>query len=91
LKGVAHISFLGGGCIMPSHTPYEREVLIQHIEAAGRRHGNVRLRVDRQDWLITRSAAVRAACIRCHRRAGALVYRFGGAVLCTGCARRSLQ
>jgi hypothetical protein len=91
LKGVAHISFIGGGVIMPSHTPYEREILVQHVEAATKRHGSVRLAVDRQDWTISVSAQHRAVCTRCSRRAGVLTYRFAGTTLCTPCARRTLQ
>ena len=76
---------------MPSHTPYEREILIQHLEAATTRYGNARLLVDRQDWRVSFSTQLRALCIRCKRSVGTLTYRHAGTTLCTACARRSLQ
>lgn len=39
MTDVAHLSFRGGGLLLPAHTPYERELLIEYIEATTKRHG----------------------------------------------------
>lgn len=76
---------------MPSHTPYERETLLEHVEAASQRHGDVRLRIDQQDWMISRTTPVRAVCLRCKRRTGAVTYHLAGMAFCIPCARQTLQ
>jgi hypothetical protein len=76
---------------MPSHTPYERETLIEQLEAATRRYGSARLLVDRQDWRVSFSTQLRVLCTQCKRPVGTLTYRHAGTTLCTSCARRSLQ
>lgn len=91
MKRIAHISFLGGGVVKPSLTPYERETLLDHAEAASQRHGDVRLRIDQQDWMISRTTTVRAACFRCKGRTGALTYHVAGMAICIRCARHALQ
>jgi len=31
VKDIAHISFDGGGLIVPAQRPYERQLLVEHI------------------------------------------------------------
>ena len=91
MKRIAHISFEGGGFIVPAQTPYDREVLIEHVEASTRRHGVIRLDVNNRRWEVCRNTAnpeVRAACSRCPANS---TYQFDGRVLCGECARRMLQ
>ena len=39
MKGIAPVSFRGGGLMVPAHTPYDCELLFEHVEAAPKRHG----------------------------------------------------
>ena len=39
MKGIAHVSFQGGGLIVPAQTPYERQLLFEHVEASAKQHG----------------------------------------------------
>lgn len=65
MKNVAHISFKGGGLILPAQTPYDRELLIEHVEASTKRHGSIRLEVNRHYWTISVTDALRAVCAAC--------------------------
>jgi hypothetical protein len=91
MKSVAHISFEGGGLIVPAQTPYERELLFEHVEMSTKRHGCVRLDVNRGHWTISLRNGDREACTSCSRWLDNLIYRFGGQTLCGQCARRALH
>ncbi len=90
---VAHISFDGGGLILPVKTPYERELLVEHVEASTKRHGRVRLEVGRDQWVISRQSGAREVCAVCSQWPENLSYPTGstgrlsvirtGAALCT--------
>lgn len=43
MQGTAHISFDGGGLILPAQTPYERQLVFEHVEASTKRYGHVAL------------------------------------------------
>jgi hypothetical protein len=76
MKGFAHISFAGGGLIVPAQTPYERELLVEHIEASTRRHGSVQLEVNRRHWtVVSLSKGHREGCATCSRRLDRRRYR----------------
>jgi hypothetical protein len=30
-KGIAHVSFPGGSMVLPARTPYDRQMLLEHI------------------------------------------------------------
>lgn len=34
MKGIAPVSFQGGGLMVPAHTPYDCELLSEHVEPA---------------------------------------------------------
>ena len=91
MKSVAHISFEGGGLIVPAQTPYERELLFEHVEMSTKRHGCVRLDVNRGHWTISLRNGDREACASCSRWLDSLIYRFEGQTLCGQCARRALH
>jgi len=56
MSGIAHLSFKGGGWLVLSvHTPYERQLLVEHVEASTRRHGRSRLEINRRRWTISTS------------------------------------
>jgi hypothetical protein len=91
MKSVAHISFEGGGLIVPAQTPYERELLFEHVEVSTKRHGCVQLDVNRAHWTISLRNGDREACAACSRCLDSLIYRFEGQILCGQCARRALH
>jgi hypothetical protein len=91
MKSVAHISFEGGGLIVPAQTPYERELLFEHVEISAKRHGCVRLDVNRGHWRISLCNGDREACASCRRGLDSLIYRFEDQTLCGQCARRTLR
>jgi hypothetical protein len=92
MKGFAHISFVGGGLIVPVQTPYERELLVEHLEASAKRHGSVQTEVDRRHWtVVSLSKGHREMCAACSRHLDRLRYRLDGRTLCGECAGCTLQ
>jgi hypothetical protein len=91
MKDVAHISFEGGGFIIPVETPYDRELLFEHAEESTKRHGSVRLDIDRRHWTITTRDGPAMVCATCPRWPEKLTYRFDGKSICRQCARRALH
>lgn len=91
MKGFAHICFEGGGLILPVQTPYERELLFEHVEVSAKRHGCVRLDVNRRHWTINMPNGLREACAGCREWLDTLTYRFDAQTLCSECARRALR
>ncbi len=51
-KGIAHVSFPGGGMFLPARTPYDRETLMDYISHTVRRTGRAQVLVDDQRWLV---------------------------------------
>src|SRR5262245_22850976 len=91
MKGVARISFDGGVVFLPARTPYEQEMLFDHLEQAARRFGDVSVELDRQNWHIDFSSALpRETCTECGRTLDMLKYTLGRDVLCARCVRRAV-
>jgi hypothetical protein len=91
MRRVAHISFEGGGLILPTQTPYQRELLIEHVELSAKGRGSVHLRLDDRQWTVTSKNGRSEACASCNQRPDKLTFRFEGHTLCGRCARRVLQ
>jgi hypothetical protein len=91
MKDIAHISFEGGGLIVPAQTPYDREVLIEHVEASTRRHGLVHLDINNRRWEISVNADSSEVCGACSRYPSNSTCQFDGRILCAECARHALQ
>ena len=87
MKGIAHLSFQSGGLIVPAHTPYERRLIFEHVEASAKQHGGVRLDCKQQHWTVSLSNGHRELCATCRRSLNNLTYRFDGQALCAWCAR----
>ena len=51
-KGIAHISFPGGGTFLPARSPYDREMLIEHVAHRVRAKGRVQVLLNEQRWLV---------------------------------------
>jgi TPP-dependent indolepyruvate ferredoxin oxidoreductase alpha subunit len=90
---VAHISFAGGGFIVAAHTPYERQLLVEHVLDRARTHQRVQVAVGRQTWLIERpDGQTRPRCDGCKRCINVATCRSrhdsASAVYCVACALR---
>ncbi len=91
MNGMAHVSFEGGGLIVPAQTPYERQLLCEHAEASTRQHGSVQLSLNGRLWTLSLNAGAREVCATCAWSLGNLSYRFDGQTLCARCARRAMH
>lgn len=74
---IAHLSFSGGGLILPAHTPYECELLVESVEATTKRYGRVGLEVNGRHWTISMGDRVRPVCVSCSQWPGNLAYPGG--------------
>jgi hypothetical protein len=90
MKPIAWISFRGGGTIIPARSPYEREILIEHIDQCAKRYGSVRVELDRETWTIDCKHGV-GICSTCHRSTDGVCYKCGSVTLCTRCAQERLR
>jgi hypothetical protein len=77
MKNIAHLSFKGGGFILPAHTPYERELLVECVEATTKRYGHLRLEVGGRRWTIRTSNGLRPVCDSCSQWPDDLTYPGG--------------
>jgi len=76
MNDIAHLSFRGGGMVLPANTPYERELLVECVEATTKRYGRLRLEVDGQHWTIRRSNGI-PVCGSCSQWPDDLTYPGG--------------
>ena len=90
MKGIAQISFHGGGLVLTAKTPYERELLFDHVKQYANRYGRVRLVLNRREWTILRNDGDGAACAAC-QQPDRLTYERDGRILCAQCARRDVR
>ena len=88
-KGIAHISYKGGGLCLPARSPYDRELLAEEVLRESHLHDMVQVLLDDDRWLVHRlSRRTRVYCVQCGRstssvcRSGAR----GAAQFCIGCA-----
>ena len=92
MKGVARISFQGGALFVPVKTPYDREVLFEHLDLYAKRHGMVRVELNRREWTVFKTNGAEVpVCEVCDRRLDALTYALGGRTLCAFCAKRDVR
>jgi len=65
-KGVAHISFAGGGVFLPARSPYDRQVLAEHVGERVQAKGQVQVLLDDQRWIVRRNRnPFTARCAKC--------------------------
>ncbi len=64
--GIAHVSFPGGGMFLPVRTPYDRQILVEHVGAYLNANGRVQVLVEGQRWMVqlTRDSPV-PSCSSC--------------------------
>lgn len=62
MRGMAHISFSGGGVFLPARNPYDREMLVEHVSERVRSRGAVQVALDDRHWSVCRSHATSGTC-----------------------------
>lgn len=67
--GVASIAFASGNLVLPAQTPYDRQVMVDHVLAYIRRGQQVRVRVDYATWIVEQPTHA-ALCHGCARAVG---------------------
>jgi hypothetical protein len=88
-KGIAHVSFSGGGTFLPARNPYDRQLLIEHVSDRARAKGQVQVLVQDQLWMVQRNRGPNVArCARCRMPAATACYSKGcdETCYCVSCA-----
>ena len=89
MNGAAHVTFAGGGIVLPAREPYDRELLVEHVAERVRRKGVARVAIHGRTWNVRRiDDTVTAACTRCRRPLNGTCYATtpGDALHCLRCA-----
>lgn len=88
----ARISAPPGAFVLPVATPYEWEVFCEHLSAAARQRGTVRVRIGAFQCEVRGGRAERAAsrCAGCAGRVHAVALRITSRDFCLRCARHCL-
>lgn len=87
LREFADICSENGRRILPIHTPYQRELLFEYVEATANRYGLVRLDALDQRWLVQPADDPRGSCDTCRACTLDLSYGLGERSFCGPCAR----
>jgi hypothetical protein len=87
-EGIAHVSFAGGGMFLPARSPYDRQVLTDHVVDRVRSKGSVQVLLDTQRWLVQLLRAGRTArCEKCNSVVDCICYTSReDAACCIRCA-----
>jgi len=89
MTGIAHVSFAGGGIFLPARSPYDRQMLQEHIADRVRMKGQVQVLLDDRRWLVhRRHGPVTTGCASCGESMDATCRSTlsGGAGFCVHCA-----
>lgn len=87
MKGIAHITFRQGGLILPASTPYDRQLLFEHVAQYAKQHGRIGLGLDRRQWIVAQVEDTPQACATCNQQIHNVAYTRSGHTLCHPCAR----
>ena len=88
-RGIAHVSYPGGGVFLPARDPYDRQTLIEHVNQRVRAKGRVQVLIDSHRWMVQpNSLPLANACAVCGQTADTACYSAGGygAPYCVACA-----
>jgi hypothetical protein len=77
MKGIARLSFHDGGFVLPVNTPYEREVVFEYADQCAKRHGRVRLEIDRRECTVRVRGEQPETCVTCGHRVDGVAYALG--------------
>jgi hypothetical protein len=85
----AHITYAGGGLVLPAHTPYDRQLLREHVLNRVRREEKVRITVGGMSWVVERPSKDHPiGCDGCKRQLLVAALHSSGtdATYCATCA-----
>jgi hypothetical protein len=88
-RGIAHVSFSGGGAFLPARDPYDRQTLVDHVRQRMRATGQVQVLVDDDRWMVRPALpSMRMSCARCGHALTAACYSSsrGAVAHCLSCA-----
>jgi len=92
MKDAAGISYRGGWTMLPAGTPYEMQLVHDHIQRLVSQYGDIDLRLNGADWVVKRpSGEPPNRCSMCGVGLGKLVYTRSLRNLCPSCAKHSLR
>ena len=93
MKAVAMIALDGSGMILPAKTPYDRDLLFEHVSSLAKRYGQVHLTVTGGRWTVAAATETNppGTCDRCTYPVRRVVYSRGRHTLCPWCARREVR
>lgn len=84
---IARICSEGGILSVPASSPYEREVLWEHVQLSLRRHSRVRLELGDRAWLVSRETdGPPERCGACEQPLPELRCAVDSLLLCLRCA-----
>ena len=65
VSAFAHVQCSRGGLVMPAHSPYDRQLLRQHVERLVGPTDSVQLGLDGDEWTVTRLRGQPDSCTGC--------------------------
>jgi hypothetical protein len=74
--------------VLPATSPYEWELLREHVVASARQRGTLRLRIEGLDCTVQRERDPARRCGGCGRGFQQVSFRVAARDVCLGCARR---
>jgi hypothetical protein len=87
---IARIHMDGGALLLPARTPYEREVVFDHVRHRLRLHGSVQLEMNgRRCRIELVAASAGACCAGCGGRISRFACKLGAQMLCVDCALKA--
>jgi hypothetical protein len=83
-KGIAHVSFLGGGTFLPLRTPDDLQTLVEYVADRVGTTGEVQVLVDGQRWMVGPRDPSLSPCAACRASLACrcLAVIDGGATYC---------
>lgn len=85
---VAHVQGESGTFVVPAHSPYDRQMLREHVERLAGRAATLTLGMHGTRWIITRPTPADSRCTTCTQFLGRLrcSRRHDAAAMCIDCA-----
>ncbi len=89
-SNIAHVQRGSGVFVVPAQSPYDRQMLREHVERLVGHGSTLTLGLHGRQWIITRRSVADSPCSSCTRPLGRLRCSRGGAVgaTCFDCALR---
>ncbi len=90
VSNVAHVEGGSGTLVMPAHSPYDRQMLREHVNMLAGRVPTLTLGVHGVRWTVSRGHSTNSHCTTCTQTMGRLICSRNGDVdtSCLDCAMR---